>query len=76
MLCLHIVNQESVRLWFAILRNIIHYHDSVIIADVESPEHAPDPSFAAKRLALYRRIGAFVSDFEVELWGVRYKVIH
>ncbi|MBQ7544873.1 MAG: hypothetical protein IJT02_08020, partial [Synergistaceae bacterium] len=33
------------------------YHDSVIIADAESPEHAPDPSFARKRLALFRRTG-------------------
>ena len=52
------------------------YHDSVIIADVESPEYAPDPSFARKRIALFRRTGAFVTGFEVELWGVRYKVIY
>ncbi|MBQ7545272.1 MAG: hypothetical protein IJT02_10070, partial [Synergistaceae bacterium] len=52
------------------------YHDSVIIADAESPEHAPDPSFARKRLALFRRTGAFATGFEAELWGVRYKIIY
>ena len=52
------------------------YPDSVILMEVEAPEHAPNPALAARRLGFYKRNGARQSGFEAELFGVRYHVIY
>ena len=50
--------------------------DSVIIGEVESPEYAPDPPMAARRLAFYRRNGARMCGEEADIFGVRYQIIY
>lgn len=47
-----------------------------ILAEVEAPEHAPDPEIARRRLEFYERNGARFAGFDSEMFGIHYKLLY
>ena len=52
------------------------YAESVIIAEAEAPEHAPEPALAERRLDFYFRNGAKLAGVDTEIFGVHYKTLY
>lgn len=52
------------------------YAGWTILAESESPEEAPDPAMARRRLGFYTRNQAFLAGYDSEAFGVRYKTLY
>lgn len=52
------------------------YPGWVILAEAESPEFAPDPAIAERRLGFYARNSAKLAEYDTEAFGVRYKTLY
>jgi GNAT superfamily N-acetyltransferase len=50
--------------------------ETVIIAETERPEDAPDPAMARRRIDFYKRNGARFSGFCAQVFGVSYHVLY
>ena len=50
--------------------------DTVILGEVEAPEHARDPVMAERRLAFYRREHARMAGYDAEIFGVHYRNLY
>lgn len=49
---------------------------TVIFAESEAPEDAPDPAMAERRLGFYARNGARTAGYDTEMFGVHYKTLY
>ena len=49
---------------------------TVIFAESEVPELAPDPAMAERRLGFYARSGARTAGYDTEVFGVAYKTLY
>lgn len=49
---------------------------TVILAESEAPEDAPDPPLAERRLGFYARNGARTAGYDAAMFGVHYKTIY
>lgn len=52
------------------------YPGWVIFGESEDPAFAPDPTMAKRRLGFYARNHAKIADYDVEVFGVRYKTLY
>lgn len=50
--------------------------ETVILAEVEAPEAAPDPETARRRLGFYARNGTRTAGWEADTFGVRYRLLY
>ena len=50
--------------------------EMVIFGEAESPDHAPDPKMAERRLAFYTRNGVQVAGYDTEMFGAHYKTLY
>ena len=50
--------------------------ETVLLAESEAPEDAPDPALAARRLGFYARNGARTAGYDTEMFGVHYKTLY
>ena len=49
---------------------------TVILAEAETPAHAPDPAMAERRLGFYARNHARLAGYDAEAFGVQYKTLY
>lgn len=47
-----------------------------VFLEAESPDDAPDPAIARRRLGFYRRSGTRTASFESEVFGVPYRLLY
>ena len=50
--------------------------DTVIFAESEAPEDAPEPEMAERRLGFYARNGLRTAGYDTEMFGVHYKTLY
>ncbi len=49
---------------------------TIIFAESEAVERAPDPDMAKRRLGFYHRNAAQLADFDAQIFGVQYKLLY
>lgn len=60
-----------------ILRRLLaQKRGSVLMGEAETPEYAPDPAVAARRLEFYRRCGARFAGYPSQVFGVFYQTFY
>lgn len=52
------------------------YPHTVILGEVEAPEHAENPVMAERRLAFYQREHARLAGYDAEIFGVHYRNLY
>lgn len=52
------------------------YPGWTILGEAETPDYAPDPVLARRRLGFYGRCGASFAGYGAEAFGVRYQVLY
>ena len=61
----------------AILQKLMEKEtDTVIFAESEAPEDAPEPEMAERRLGFYARNRACTAGYDSEMFGVHYKTLY
>ena len=61
----------------AILQKLMEKEtDTVIFAESEAPEDAPEPEMAERRLGFYARNGLRTAGYDTEMFGVHYKTLY